>query len=420
MKTLFDRLAILCVFIAMVISSEAWSQLDKAKLDRLKKDLESRGGGLVSDLTSRRMTRAANELQAERFDRAIELLEGLVEATKANRYESGLALQMLGVTYVQREQIDKGIKTLEQALAIDALPYDPTMNIYYTLAQIYIATEKFAQAKLKLQEWFYLARQVTPEAQILMGAIYAQEENYVKALEYVEKALASTKEPQEAWLSFAAGLYYQADNLPKAAMMFEQLTRMNPKEKRYWRQLSGIYITIDKEDAALSAMVMAQKMELLSDESDFFTLCSLYNYNAIPVNCARLIDKMVKEEKFENRDRALLLVSQAWVQAREPLKAVSYLREMAERKKDGKFDAQRGYIYYQLHRWKEAASAFSDALKRGELEESRKGDVLLSLGIAQYQQKQFAEAIETFTQAQALEDHKTSADAWLSEVKAKM
>jgi tetratricopeptide (TPR) repeat protein len=419
MKIFLDRLAVVLI-LCLSLSAAAFAQLDKAKLDRLKRELESRGGGLVSDLTSRRMTRAANELQAERYDRAIELLESLVEATKSNRYESGLALQMLGVTYVQREQIPKGIQMLEEALAIDALPYEPTMNIYYTLAQIYLATEEYPKAKLKLQEWFYLARQVTPEAQILMGAVYAQEENYKKALEYVEKALASTKEPQEAWLSFAAGLYYQADNLPKAAQMFEQLTRMNPKEKRYWRQLSGIYITIDKEDQALSAMVMAQKMDLLSEDTDYFTLCSLYNYNAIPVNCARLIDQMVKDGKFENRDRALLLVTQAWVQAREPLKAVGYLREQAERKNDGKFDAQRGYIYYQLHRWKEAASAFSEALGRGELEESRRGDVLLSLGIAQYQQKQFTQAFETFTKAQALEDHRTSANAWLSEIQSKM
>lgn len=407
--------------LGLFTASEGWAQkLDTAKLDKLKKDLETRGGGLVSDLTSRRMTRAANELGAERYDRAVELLESLVESTKANRYESGMALQMLGTTYVQQDQVEKGIKALEQALETNGLPYGPTMQIYYTLAQIYIATQKMAQAKLKLQEWFYLAREPSPEANILMAAIYADENNFTKALELVEEALKIAEEPLEQWLSFAAGLYYQAENFTKAAEMFEKLTRMNPKEGRYWRQLSGVYITLDRADEALSAMMMAKKMGLMGPESDYFTLCSLNNYNAIPVNCARLIDQKVKNGEFEKRERALTLVTQAWVQAREPLKALSYLEELAEIKKDGKYDAQRGYIHYQLHRWADAQKAFETALKRGGLEDNRKGEVLLSLGIAHYQQKNYQAAVEIFSQAEGLEDHRSSAKAWISEARSKL
>jgi tetratricopeptide (TPR) repeat protein len=419
MKAKFGHLLLALLF--GFIATETYSQsIDRERLSRLKRELETRGGGLVSDLTSRRMTRAANELQAERFDRAVELLESLVEATRANRYEQGLALQMLGTTYIQMDQIDNGIKTLERALEVNSLPYEPTLGIYYTLAQIYLATQKIPQARLKLEEWFFLARTPTPEAQILMGAVFAEEGNFKRALEFVERALSSTPEPLEQWLNFAAGLYYQNNDLARAADIFVRLTTMNPTERRYWRQLSGIYITLDREDEALSAMVLAQKMNLVEEERDFYTLCSLYNYNSIPVNCARLIDEMVKKGEVENRERGLTLLTQAWVSAREPLKAVPYLKELAELRKDARFDAQRGFIFYQLRRWREAQEAFSDALMRGGLEESRKGDVLLSLGISRYQLKEYAAAVETFTQARSLENHRSAADAWLSEVRRQL
>lgn len=411
----------LSFLIFALFTSSAFSQeMDKAKLDQLKKELEVRGGGLVSDLTSRRMTRASNEIAAERYDRAIELLLSLVEASAANRYENALALQTLGVTYIQNNQVDMAVKTLERALTANSLPYEPTMQVYYTLAQIYIATQKYPQAKLKLNEWFYLTRAPSPDANILMAAIFAEEKNYKKALEYVEQALKMTEEPLEQWLSFAASLYYETGNLAKAANMFERLTQINPRQRQYWRQLSGIYITLDRGEEALSAMILANKLELLEGEADFFNLCSLYNYGEIPVNCARLLDADFKAGKFENKERASRLLSQAWIQAREPKKALPYLVSLAEIHKDGQYDMRRGYIHYQKHEWKQAGVAFRDALSRGKLDDAKKGETLLSLGIAHYQLKEYTEAMEAFTQAASLEESEKSAQAWISEAKGRM
>ncbi len=395
-------------------------EMNKPKLDQLKKELEIRGGGLVSDLTSRRMTRASNEIAAERYDRAIELLISLVEASSANRYENALALQTLGVTYIQNNQVDKAIETLERALNANALPYEPTMQVYYTLAQIYIATQKYAQAKLKLNEWFYLTRAPSPDAFILLAAVFAEEKNYKKALEYVEEALKLTQTPLEQWLSFAASLYYETNDLAKAAKMFEKLTEINPKQRQYWRQLSGIYITLDRGDEALTAMVLAHKLELLEGEADFFNLCSLYNYGEIPVNCARLLDADFKAGKFENKERASRLLSQAWIQAREPKKALPYLVSLAEIHKDGQYDMRRGYIHYQKHEWKQAGAAFQEALRRGKLDNAKKGETLLSLGIAHFQLKEYPQAMEAFTQAATLEESEKSAKAWISEAKGRM
>lgn len=421
--TLLQAPLVAIAFVALLFLFTTVGQaraLNTQQLDQLKRDLETRSGGLVSDLTSRRMTRAANELQAERFDRAVELLESLVEATRTNRYESGLALQMLGTTYIQMDQMDKGVSTLERALEANALPYEPTLNVYYTLAQIYLATGKIPEAKLKMQEWFYLARNPTPDANILMAAVYAEESNYLKALEYVEKGLAMTDDPLEQWLNFAAGLYQHAENLPKAAEIYRRLIQINPTELRYWRQLSSIYINLEREDEALSTKVLAQKMNLVDEERDIFTLCSLYNYNSIPVNCARLIDQKVKDGAVEDRRRALRLVTQAWVNSREPLNAIDYLKELAELENDARIETQIGSIFYQLHRWRDAANAYAQALNRGGLDDRRKGDALIALGIARYQLKDYAAAIEAFSKARSLEDHRSAADVWLSEARSKL
>jgi tetratricopeptide (TPR) repeat protein len=408
----------------LIASSSSFAQLevaiDKAKLDKLKSDLEVRTGGLVSDLFNRRMERIGGEIAREDYKRAIELLDSLVESTKTNRFENALALQNLGVTYLQSGDNKKGIETLNKALDSNALNYDQTLNVYYTLAQVNLAAQNRKQALQHLEEWFYISSSPTTDAYILKAAIYADANDYKKALQFVEEGLKLTKAPREEWLSFAAGLYFETKNNAKAAEMFKQLAGVNPKERRYWKQLSGIYVNQDRFDEALTAMILADKMGHLADESDILNICNLYNYNEIPINCARILTTAIEKKEVKNLDRAHTLLSQAYIQAREPMKAIPSLNHLAAKEKTGKFEAQIGYIHYQLQDWTKASKSFGDALKKGGFEQEKKADLILSKGISEYQNKKYAEAINTLTELRSIEGHTQQANAWLKEINQKV
>lgn len=406
------------LFLFVLTSPLAFS-LDKAKLDQLKKDLETRSGGLVSENFNRRLERATGEIAAENYKRAVELLESLVESTKSNRFENALALKYLGTSYIQSGNSTKGLSTLDKALKTNSLPYDQTMHLIYTLAQISMAEQKYDQAEERLEEWFYLTRVQTPDAYILKAAIYAEKKQYKKALEFAEQGLKIAKEPKESWLSFVAGLYLQNEQLAKAAEMFKQLTGIRPKEGRYWKQLSGIYMSLNKADDALTAMVLSQKMGLVTEESDIFTLCRLYNYNDIPINCARLLENALTDKSVKDLKRTHELLSQAYIQAREPLKAVPSLKYLASQSKDAKHESQIGFIHYNLHQWAKAIDAFDLALKKDFEKKETKADLLLSKGISEYQLKKYAAAIDTLSELKSIEDYTEQANAWLGEIEQK-
>ncbi len=393
--------------------------LDKAKLDKLKKELEVRTGGLVSENFNRRLERATAEIGAENYPRAVELLESLVESTKANRYENAMALKYLGTSYIQAGNSSKGLASLDKALHANSLPYDQTMHLIYTLAQINMAEQKYDQAEEYLEQWFYLTRTVSPDAYILKAAIYAEKKQYKKALEFAEQGLKVAKEPKESWLSFVAGLYMQTENLTKAAELFKQLTGIRPKEPRYWKQLSGLYLSLDRTNDALSALVISHKMGLFSEEKEYFTLCSLFNYNDIPINCARLMEKAMGDNLIKDKERAHELLAQAYIQAREPLKAITSLKALGEKSKDAKYESQIGFIYYNLHQWEKAVAAFELALKKDFSKNEAKADLLLSKGISEYQLKKYSQAIGTLSQLKSLDDYSDQAGAWLGEIEQK-
>lgn len=415
---LFVLFTLVCLLSALGVKGQ---QINEAELTALKRDLERRSAGLVSDVFNRRMERISRELSRDNFDRAIELLESLRESSQGNAYEHAMAMQNLGFAYVQAEQISKGLETLKQTLDLNALPYGPTMSTLFAYAQLLLAEGRHQDSLYQFRRWFFLTNRVTPDAYILKGAVYSELQNFPKAIELVEKGLAMTDEPREPWIAFAAGLYFQADRFQESANMFKQLAGIRPNEKRYWMQLAGILASMNNEAEGLSAMVMIDKIGQLNEETDFFNLCGLYNYNEIPINCARIIEKAMENNLIEDQERAHNILSRSYIMAREPDKALPSLEKLAAMSgATGEHQMRIGQIHYQSHRWKEAISAFAKALDQGGIDEFQRGNILLSKGIAQFETGEFAKAFETFSTLEQIESHKNHASAWINQAKQQL
>lgn len=396
-------------------------ETDPEKLEAYKAQLQRRSAGLVSDSFNRRMERVAREMGREDFDRAIELLESLIESSRGNRYEHAMALQNLGFAYIQNENVSRGLEVIEEALALDALPFGPTLNLTFVLAQVLLAEGRHQDSLAYFKQWFVLTNDVNANAYILKGAVYAEMEEYARALELVETGLGMTDEPQEAWLSFAAGLYYQNERYSDSARLFRRLAESKPEEKRYWTQLSGIFATMEEDNMSLASMQMNEKMELLSEQSDYFNLCSLYNYVQIPINCARLMERALEiEDLIEDQVRAKELLFRAYIMAREPKKAVAPLADLAEKTGLGKYLQEIGMIHYTAHEWEKAIDYLNQALAKDDLEDRQKGNTLLSKGISFYQLGEYRKSMEAFNQLEQFESHKDHASAWIGQVRQQL
>ena len=110
---------------------------------------------------------------------------------------------------------------------INSLPYGPSLNSLYTIAQLHIATENFKQAAVALKEWKKLAEVVAPEAYILMATAESQIGNKEHALKFVNEAIRKSSKPQEKWLQFVLALNHEMKKYGNA-LRFVMLTSAYP------------------------------------------------------------------------------------------------------------------------------------------------------------------------------------------------
>ena len=72
------------------------------------------------------------------------------------------------------------------------------------------------------------------------------------------------------WLLEARFKYRYGTIYPRRRLLIK-LTSSYPKKKKYWKQLSAIYLNINKDDRALATLDLAYKLDFLEKETGNFT-----------------------------------------------------------------------------------------------------------------------------------------------------
>lgn len=382
-----------------------------------KEELKSRKVALTSKGTHRRLSRAASLMAKDKYPEAIKVLERLEKSTAKRPFERAQVLQNLGFAYAQQEKYGKAIKYLQASLDVKKLPYNPTMNTLYAIAQINVAQEKYGKALKQLDNWFALADEPSPDAFVLKATIFAQQNNSKKALELVTKAIDMTDKPKEAWLSFAVAMNYQQEKYPEAARLLEKLAALYPEKKKYWKQLAGVYLNLEKNPQALATMQLAHKGNYLEKDGELMNLVSLFIYGGVPLKGAKLLDKALKDGKVKKTQRNYEILGDAWSQAEEPAKALVAYAASAKFAKDGRIFAKQGRMYLEQEKWKEADKYLTQGINKGGIKNVH--HVHMALGVARFNLKKFDDATQSFEAAKKSSDIvKKSAEQWISFVKA--
>jgi tetratricopeptide (TPR) repeat protein len=110
-------------------------------------------------------------------------------------------------------------------------------------------------------------------------------------------------------------------------------------------------------------------------------------------------------------------MAQSWQQARELDKAEQGYIEAAKRaKSSGTADFRLGQIYVQQERWRPAVAALSEALRKGQL--SNPGRAQLMLGVSHYYLGETEQASTAVEAAIRYPDTEKEARHWLRQLRA--
>ncbi len=381
-----------------------------------KEELKSRSAGLISKGTHRRLSRAHSLMGKDKVTEAIAVLDRLMKTTAERPHEKAQVMQALGFAYAQKDNYKMAIKHLQGAIDLKTLPYGPTMSTLYTIAQVHVTQENYDVALKKINEWFSIADDPSPDAYVLKATIFAQKKMQKEALALVTKAIDLSDKPKESWLAFAVAMNYELEHYKEAGRLLEKLVGLYPQKKKYWKQLTGVYLNLDMNKKALATMELAEKGDYLEQDSEIMNLVSLFIYGGIPLKGARLLEKSLKAGSVPKTQKNYEILGDAWAQAEEMDKALAAFAQSASLAKDGRIFAKQGRIYLEQENWKKADELLTKGLAKGKIKNPQ--HVYMALGVARFNLHKFDAAKASFESAKkASKAVEKSADQWISYVK---
>lgn len=358
----------------------------------------------------------------EKFSEVTRLLDKLQKEEDLNNIEKAYIHNFRGSIYFTNDNLSAALREFKAIVNnSEGVPASFTNQMLYVIAQVLFQQEKYREALNYAQRWFKTQENPTADAYMLIGQAHFQLKEYDQALTNVQKGIDKYKElgnrPKENWLNLLASIYRNKKQYKKMVPVLKQLIEFYPK-KSYLSTLAGVYNELNDQLSMTSIFQAMYDQGLLTSESEIVTVSSLQMNLDNPYKAATMMEKGLNDGVIPKSEKNYGLYSQALFLAREYEKALDPLTKAASKSSDGKKYDQLGQSYIALNRWSEAESALGKAIAKGRLQNT--GQTVLSLGLAQFEQKKYNTAKATFTKALKYEKSRKAANNWVKYVDAEV
>ena len=346
----------------------------------------------------------------EKYDAALKQAEDILGNKRANNYEKSFASQVMAHVWVDRDDYDKAIQYLQQALEFNGLPNDQHYQMMYQVSQMQLAEEKYEPALQTLERFLEETRSNDPKYHAMLGNAYYRLERYPEAEASLKEAIAASDKPDASWLQLLMAVYFETDRMADAAGTAEQLLARNPEDKTLIRNLSSIYLQSDQNDKAAKVLEDAKARGLLNESSDYEQLYKLYYYIEQEDKAVATINEGLEKGILTPTTEIYRVLGDAYYFSERIPQALEAYTKGSELASDGEFDFLRARILTELERNKEAKAAAQQALDRGS---KQPGNAYLVLGAAELGLGNKGGAIAAYKQAAKYPESKTIAETWL-------
>ena len=346
--------------------------------------------------------------------KALSILDKLNNTKTLNSYEKAMMWNQYGSIYYGLDNIKKAISSYEKLLAQDRYPKALKEKTYYNIAQLYFFNKQYPQVINNLQHWFKLTNNPSAEAYALQAQAYYYLENHQQVVDSLNKAIdivdKKSINPKEQWMVLLQSSLDKLGLEKHRLSILKWMVRIFPT-KDYMLSLASAYATLDKQKEQLAVMELAYKKGHLNEERLLLALTTLFYAQGAPYKAAKVMQKGLKDKTIKTNSRNLKLLSNCLRAAQEFEKAIPPLTQSAKLSDDAETYYQLATTYYQLARWEEAATAFTQALNRHLPSREQRAWVLL--GQTYLQQHKFDDAITSFTRASTFSDTQDLANRWV-------
>ena len=341
-------------------------------------------------------------LEEEDWPKSMEMLEGIEASTKTCKspYEQTQLWKFKGYVYYSLDDFPGAIRSYRQVINGEGTPEDLRLDTRYTLAQLYTAEERYAEAAAELEIWIEESTIVSNAARGLLAQIYYQLDRKEDSLTMLELAIddveSKGKLPKERWWSLQRVLYYEKNDYNRVVEILEKLVKHYPKWT-FWKQLGGMYGEQERPLDQLIASEVVYINDKFDKENQVMGMGYMYLAAEVPYKAAQIISKGMDDGIIEKNAKNLEVLGTAWYQAKELNLALSSLDRASQYSDSGDLQARMAGIYLDLGKDKQAYKASLKAADKGSIK--RPSSNYLIMGNALVNMHCYKDAIVAFQKA---------------------
>ena len=369
------------------------------------------------------LTRADTKIEEKKYDEAEQIYERLFKrGWRSRSYNKAVIARTYGFFLYQRERMNEALEKLQIAYDEKALPLQESTSLVQVLAQIYTSEKETEKAKVLLLDFTKNAeKQSKPVPGIqniygLLALIYASEQEYDIAYQYILKAISISGGFREDWYQLKFAIEYQNKDFLNAEKSAKVLLENKPSKKQYYVQMSAIYNINGKYDLALGTMEVSYMKGLLSKPEEFSNLASFYLYKQNPASSARVLEKALDKEQISLDKTFSKLLADSWLFAKEREKSLDVVdKALQSNEEDEALINQYITIAFSAFQWDEVIKGIERAKSKNI---NKDGKYDLMLGIAYFELDDVINAEAAFNNAKISEKYKDQGAAWLEYLQA--
>ncbi len=295
---------------------------------------------------------------------SIEELEKNLENLDSTPYGKALALRNLANAYINKNEYEKAIDSLKQALATKALSKYAEQEILFQLAQLYLVQDQHKTAIDTLENLLQNDDISDPDIYMTLGYAYVETKKLKKAIVPIQKALKLSKDLKEDWYKMSLSVYYKLNMIQECTDLLNVMIQLFPEEKKYWLQLSTFCAKLEQVDKALAVLELAHKKNLLTSNSDCINLGRLFMVYGAPYKAGVFLNKAIKKGLIDKSPENYKLLTMAWMQAKERKLAIESIKKMIVQSDDDELYIWLCELYIETSNWKEAVKTLKIALQK--------------------------------------------------------
>jgi len=369
------------------------------------------------------LTRVDTKIEENKFDEAEDILRYWYKKNWRSRsYNKAVIARTYGFFLFQRERFDEALEKLQTAYDENALPIAEATSLVQAMAQLYSTQGQIPKAKELLLNFIKKAES-NPKpvpgmhnVYALTALIYASEQNYDVAYNYINLAISLSSAFREDWYQLKFAIEYNKEDYINAEISAKELLFNKPENKRYYVQLSAIYNILEKYDLSLATMEVSYMKGLLEKPEEFTNLASFYLYKQNPAMSAKVLEDAISQKDILFNKANAKLLSDAWLFAKERTKSLDVLeRSLNEDPNDKKLVKQYINIAFSAFEWDEVINGIQKAKNIGVDDDGKHS---LMIGIAYFEKKNLNKAESSFIEASNSKKYADQGNAWLEYLEA--